>query len=54
MLRKLAKKHKLTKKKRKKTAIYVKDLAEYLQGNLTMTKKRFTHGRHRVQLTIFC
>lgn len=48
------KKHKLTKKKREKTAMYVEDLAEYLQGNITTTKKRFTHGRHRIQLTLFC
>ncbi|KAG9229900.1 hypothetical protein BJ875DRAFT_507659 [Amylocarpus encephaloides] len=47
VLRKLAKKHRLTTKKREKTAMYVKDLAEYLQANLTTIKKRFTHGRNR-------
>jgi hypothetical protein len=53
-LRKLIKKHKLTKKKREKTVIYIEDLAEYLQGNLTTIKKRFTHGRHHIQLALFC
>lgn len=48
------KKHKLTKTKREKTAMYVEDLAEYLQINLTTTKKRFTHGRQRIQLALFC
>ncbi|KAI9771037.1 MAG: hypothetical protein M1839_002973 [Geoglossum umbratile] len=46
ILRKLVKKHKLTKGKREKTAMYVEDLVEYLQTNLTTTKKRYTHGRH--------
>jgi hypothetical protein len=34
--------------------MYVEDLTEYLQTNLTTTKKRFTHGRQRIQLTLFC
>ncbi|KAI9765782.1 MAG: hypothetical protein M1839_005382 [Geoglossum umbratile] len=54
ILRKLVKKHKLTKGKREKTAMYVEDLVEYLQTNLTTTKKRYTHGRHRIQLVLFC
>ncbi|KAH8585592.1 hypothetical protein B0O99DRAFT_696323 [Bisporella sp. PMI_857] len=54
VLRKLAKKHRLTTAKREKTAMYVEDLAEYLQANLTTTKKRFTHGRQRIQLALFC
>lgn len=54
VLRKLAKKYKLTRKKREKTAMYVEDLAEYLQTNLTTMKKRFTHGRQRMQLALFC
>jgi hypothetical protein len=54
ILRKLVKKHKLTKGNREKTAIYIKDLVEYLQTNLTTTKKRYTHGRHHIQLALFC
>ncbi|KAI9774180.1 MAG: hypothetical protein M1839_001882 [Geoglossum umbratile] len=54
ILRKLVKKHKLTKGKREKTAMYVEDLVEYLQTNLTTMKKRYTHGRHRIQLALFC
>jgi hypothetical protein len=53
ILRKLAKKHGLTKEKREKTAMYVEDLAGVLQTNLTTTKKRYTHGRHRIQLALF-
>ncbi|KAI9761350.1 MAG: hypothetical protein M1840_001974 [Geoglossum simile] len=34
--------------------MYVKNLVEYLQTNLTMTKKRYTHGRHHIQLALFC
>jgi hypothetical protein len=48
------KKHKLTKGKREKTAMYVEDLVEYLQTNLTTTKKRYTHGWHCIQLALFC
>ncbi len=33
--------------------MHVEDLAEYLQTNLTTTKKRFTHGRQRIQLAPF-
>src|SRR5579862_2753604 len=47
------KKHKLTNGKWEKTAIYVEDLVEYLQTNLTTTKKRYTYGRHRIQLADF-
>lgn len=54
VLRKLAKRYRLTTKKREKTATYVEDLAEYLQTTLTTTKKRFTHGRQRIQLALFC
>ena len=50
VLRKLAKKHRLSTKKREKTAMYVEDLAEYLQTNLTTTKKRFTHDQQRLLL----
>jgi hypothetical protein len=48
VLRKLAKKHGPMKEKREKTAMYVEDLAGVLQTNLTTTKKRYTHRRHRI------
>ncbi|KAH0552930.1 hypothetical protein GP486_006872, partial [Trichoglossum hirsutum] len=53
ILRKLVKKHKLTKRKHEKTAMYVENLIEYLQTNLTTTKKQYTYGRHRIQLALF-
>ena len=43
ILRKLVKKHKLTKRKCKKMAMYIEDLIEYLQTNLT-TMKSITDG----------
>src|SRR5438045_1997724 len=33
--------------------MYVEDLVEVLQTNLTTTKKTYTHGRHRVQLHLW-
>jgi hypothetical protein len=33
--------------------MYVEDLVEVLQTNLITTKKRYTHGRHRVQLHLW-
>jgi hypothetical protein len=48
------KKHKLTKGKCEKTAIYVEDLVKYLQTNLTTTKKRYTHSQYCIQLALFC
>lgn len=33
--------------------MHVEDLAEYLQTTLTTTKKRFTHGRQRMQQILF-
>ncbi|KAH8586142.1 hypothetical protein B0O99DRAFT_665868 [Bisporella sp. PMI_857] len=53
VLRKLAKKHKLTNKKREKTAMYVEDFVEILQTNLTTTRKKYGHGRYRIQLALF-
>lgn len=53
MLRKLSKKHGLTREKREKGVIYVEDLAVIMQTNLTTTKKKYTHGRHRIQLALF-
>jgi len=40
----LVNKYNLTKKKREKTAMHVKDLAKYLQTTPTTTKKRFTQS----------
>ncbi|KAG9247325.1 hypothetical protein BJ878DRAFT_532639 [Calycina marina] len=46
------KEHKLSNKKRGKTAVYLEDLVGILQTNLTTTKK-YGHGRHRIQLALF-
>lgn len=43
----------LSNEKREKTVIYIEDLVGVLQTNLTTTKKRHTHGRHRAQLALF-
>jgi hypothetical protein len=43
----------LSTEKREKTAIYIEDLADVLQTNLTTTRKKYTHGRHRIQLAFF-
>ncbi len=53
VLRKLAVKHKLTNQKREKMAVDVEDLAGILQTNLTTTKKKYGHGRYRIQLALF-
>ncbi|CAG8982679.1 hypothetical protein HYALB_00000958 [Hymenoscyphus albidus] len=53
VLRKLVKEHGLTTEKREKTAMYIEDLAGVLQTNLTTTRKKYTHGRHRIQLALF-
>ncbi|KAL5347682.1 hypothetical protein ACLOAV_007091 [Pseudogymnoascus australis] len=52
-LRKLAKKHKLTREKREKAAIDVESLSMILHTNLTTTKKRYTHGRQRIAIMLF-
>jgi hypothetical protein len=53
MLRKLAKKHSLSNEKREKTVIYVEDLVEIEQTNLTTTKKKYSHCRHWIQVALF-
>ncbi|CAG8980240.1 hypothetical protein HYALB_00009822 [Hymenoscyphus albidus] len=53
VLRKLVKKYGLSTEKREKTAMYIEDLAGVLQTNLTTTRKKYTHGRHRIQLAFF-
>ena len=50
MLRRLAKKHKLSYQKLEKLCIYIEDLVEVLQTNLITTKKTYIYGWHRVQL----
>ncbi|KAF8855964.1 C2H2 finger domain protein [Acephala macrosclerotiorum] len=54
VLRKLAKKYRLSTKKRDNVAMYIEDLAGVLQTNLTTTKQRYTHGRQRIQTSLFC
>jgi hypothetical protein len=43
-LRKLAKKHGLSNKKREKIVMYVEDLVEVEQINLITTKKKYSHS----------
>lgn len=33
--------------------MYIEDLAGVLQTNLTTTKKTYTHGRHRIEISLF-
>jgi hypothetical protein len=33
--------------------MYVEDLAGLLQTNLTTTKQRYPHGRHRIEINLF-
>ena len=33
--------------------MYIEDLAGVLQTNLTTTKKRYTHGQHRIEMSLF-
>ena len=54
MVKKLAKKYRLSTKKRDSVAMYIEDLAGVLQTNLTTTKQRYTHGRQRIQTSLFC
>ncbi|KAH7306158.1 C2H2 finger domain protein [Rhexocercosporidium sp. MPI-PUGE-AT-0058] len=53
-LRKLAKKYRLSTKKRDNVAMYIEDLASVLQTNLTTTKQRYTYSRHRIAMSFFC
>ncbi|KAH0563164.1 hypothetical protein GP486_002272 [Trichoglossum hirsutum] len=47
-------KYRLSTKKRDNVAMYIEDLAGVLQTNLTTTKQRYTHGRQRIQTSLFC
>ncbi|KAF2679214.1 hypothetical protein K458DRAFT_422443 [Lentithecium fluviatile CBS 122367] len=53
VLRKLAKKHSLTKIGREKTCMYVEDLGQVLRTNLATTEKKYPHGRCRIQVQLF-
>ncbi|KAH2975874.1 hypothetical protein KXV25_006790 [Aspergillus fumigatus] len=53
VIRKLAKKHKLSSKGREKSAMYVEDLAKVVETVISTTKKKFGHGRHRIELCLF-
>ena len=53
VLRTLAKKHGLTKDGRAKDPMYVEDLAWTLETTITTTRKKFGHGRHRIELSLF-
>ncbi|OCL07259.1 hypothetical protein AOQ84DRAFT_365094 [Glonium stellatum] len=50
VLRKLAKKHGLSDKKREKPAIDAEDLALVLETNLVTIKKKYIVGRHQIQV----
>jgi hypothetical protein len=52
MLRKLSRKRSPPKQKREKGVIYVENLAVIMQTSLTTTKKKYTHGRHCIQLAL--
>ena len=54
VLRKLAKKYRLSTKKRDNVAIYIEDLVSVLQINLTITKQRYIYSRHRIEISLFC
>ncbi|PQE23890.1 C2H2 finger domain-containing protein [Rutstroemia sp. NJR-2017a BBW] len=34
--------------------MYIEDLAGILQTNLTTAKQRYTHRRHRIEISLFC
>jgi hypothetical protein len=54
VLRKLAKKYRLSTKKRDNVTIYIEDLAGVLQTNLTTTKQRYIYSRHHIEISLFC
>lgn len=53
MLRKLAKKHKLNDHGREKPCMYSEDLKGVLRTNIYTTKKRYRHGRLRIEIQLF-
>ena len=50
VLRKLAKKHGLSRQPGDKPTMYVDDLVEVLQTNLTTLEKRYTLGQQRIDI----
>ncbi|PLN74657.1 hypothetical protein BDW42DRAFT_189660 [Aspergillus taichungensis] len=53
VIRRLAKKHKLSTKGRDKPPMDVEDLTKVVETTVSMTKKKFGHGRHRIELALF-
>ncbi|KAK3081938.1 hypothetical protein LTS18_011177, partial [Coniosporium uncinatum] len=53
VLRRVAKQKGLSNEKREKPPMYTEDVVEILQTNLTTTEKRYSHGRHRIQLALW-
>ncbi|TQB67628.1 hypothetical protein MPDQ_005096 [Monascus purpureus] len=53
VIRRLAKKHKLSTKGRDKPPMDVKDLTKVVETTISTTKKKFGHGRHRIELALF-
>jgi len=49
----LAKKYRLKKTGRDKACMYVEDLNVVLQTNVVTTKKRYIHGRYRIQVHLY-
>ncbi|CAG8076758.1 unnamed protein product [Penicillium salamii] len=53
VIRRLAKKYKLSIKGRDKPPMDVEDLAKVVETTVSTTKKKFGHGRHRIELGLF-
>ncbi|KAI2959645.1 hypothetical protein CBS147352_10781 [Aspergillus niger] len=53
VIRRLAKRHKLSTKGRDKPPMDVEDLAKVVETTVSTTKKKFGHGRHRIELALF-
>ncbi|KAJ5981917.1 hypothetical protein N7451_012017 [Penicillium sp. IBT 35674x] len=53
MIRRLAKKYKLSIKGREKPPMDVEDLAKVVETTVSTTKKKFGHDLHRIELGLF-
>ncbi|KAB8222978.1 hypothetical protein BDV33DRAFT_201117 [Aspergillus novoparasiticus] len=53
VIRKLARKHKLSWKGREKSTMFVENLTMVVETAISTTKKKFGHGRHRTELCLF-
>ncbi|KAL4891366.1 hypothetical protein BDV59DRAFT_203545 [Aspergillus ambiguus] len=53
VIRRLATKHKLSSKGRDKPPMDVEDLTKVVETTVSTTKKKFGHGRHRIELALF-